>query len=129
MSFVKDTEGYLSVRGENQMPYSKHIEDKIDKIISRWKRIEKKKMFGGICYLAKGNMCFGIYKEFLIVRTGIEVAEQKLKEKKAKPFDITGRAMKGWVMVEEQGWRKGVDLENWLQLGKEYALTLPEKRQ
>lgn len=110
------------------MPYSKRIEEKIEKRIGRWKQIEKKKMFGGICYLIKGNMCFGIYKDFLIVRTGTEVAEKKLKERKVKPFDITGRAMKGWVMVGEQGWRKEEDLRNWLELGKEYALTLPEKQ-
>ena len=109
------------------MPYSKLIEEKIEKIIGRWKKMQKKKMFGGICYLVNGNMCFGIYKDSLIVRTGIEVAEKKLKEKKVKPFDITGRAMKGWVMVEERGWKKEEDLENWLKLGKKYALTLPEK--
>ena len=50
------------------MPYSKLIEEKIETIVGGWKKIEKKKMFGGICYLLNGNMCFGIYKEYLIVR-------------------------------------------------------------
>ena len=109
------------------MPYNKLIEEKIEKIVGQWKRMEKKKMFGGICYLIKGNMCFGIYRENLIVRTGIEVADKKLKEKYVKPFDITGKALKGWVMVEEEGWRKQENLENWLNLGKEYTLTLPKK--
>jgi TfoX/Sxy family transcriptional regulator of competence genes len=109
------------------MPYSKEIEEKIEKVINRWRQIEKKKMFGGICYLLKGNMCFGIYKDYLIVRTGLEVAEKKLKEQNVKPFDITGRPMKGWVMVGEKGWKKQGDLENWLDLGREYALTLPKK--
>jgi TfoX/Sxy family transcriptional regulator of competence genes len=110
------------------MPYNKLIEEKIEKIVRRWKKIKKKKMFGGICYLMNGNMCFGIYKEYLIVRTGIEVADKKLKEKNVKPFDITGKALKGWVMVGEQGWRKQEDIENWLNLGKEYALSLPKKK-
>ena len=109
------------------MPYSKEIEERIEKVVGRWKQIEKKKMFGGICYLLKGNMCFGIYKEYLIVRTGLEVAEKKLKERDVKPFDITGRPMKGWVMVGEKGWKGQGDLENWLDLGREYALTLPKK--
>ncbi len=109
------------------MPYSKLIEQKIEKIIGRWKKIEKKKMFGGICYLINGNMCFGIYKEYLIVRTGIEVAEEKLKEQKVKPFDITGRVMKGWVMVGEQEWKKQEGLKSWLNLGRKYALTLSQK--
>jgi len=112
---------------ENEMPYSKLVEEKIEKIIGRWKKIEKKKMFGGICYLINGNMCFGIYKEYLIVRTGIEIAEEKLREKKVKPFDITGRVMKGWVMVGEQEWKKQEGLKSWLNLGKKYALTLSQK--
>ena len=109
------------------MPYSRLIEGKIEKIIGRWEKVEKKKMFGGICYLMNGNMCFGIYKDFLIVRTGIDVAEKKLQEKNVRPFDITGKAMKGWVMVEEDGWRKPEDLEKWLDLGKKYVLNLPAK--
>lgn len=109
------------------MAYSKMIEEKMGKIIGQWKKIEKKKMFGGICYLLNGNMCFGIYKDFLIVRTGIEVAEKKLKEKNVRPFDITGKTMKGWVMVEEGGWSEQEDLRKWLDLGKKYVLSLPGK--
>ncbi len=109
------------------MPYSQLIEQKMEKIVRRWKNVEKKKMFGGICYLMNGNMCFGIYKEYLIVRTGIDVAEKKLKESNVKPFDITGRVMKGWVMVGEQGWKKPEALKKWLTLGKEFALTLSKK--
>jgi len=111
------------------MPYDKQIEEKIEKIARAWKKIEKKKMFGGICYLIHGNMCFGIYKEYLIVRTGVEAAEKKLKEKNVRPFDITGKALKGWVMVGEKGWKRQGDLEHWLRLGKEYALTLPKKEE
>jgi TfoX/Sxy family transcriptional regulator of competence genes len=110
------------------MPYNERLEGNIEKIIGVGKKIEKRRMFGGICYLMNGNMCFGIYKEYLIVRTGIEVAERKLKEKNVKPFDITGKAMKGWVMVEEEGWKRQDDLKEWLDLGKEYGLTLPKKR-
>ncbi len=110
------------------MPYSKVIEEKMDQIIGRWKNMEKKKMFGGICYLMEGNMCFGIYKDYLIVRVGVDVAEKKLREKNVRPFDITGKATKGWVMVEEGGWKDQGDLENWLGLGKKYALTLPGKK-
>lgn len=110
------------------MPYNKLIEDKIDKVVGRWEKTEKRKMFEGICYLLHGNMCFGIYKDYLIVRTGIEAAEKKLREKNVKPFDITGRVMKGWVMVGGQGWKNQEDLKNWLNLGKEYALALPKKQ-
>jgi hypothetical protein len=36
--------------------------------------------------------------------------------------------MKGWVMVEEGGWKDQGDMENWINLGKKYALTLPGKK-
>jgi len=109
------------------MPYNKAIEEQIDAVIEQWGNIEKKKMFGGICYLINGNMCFGIWKDYLIIRTGREVAEQKLREAHVKPFDITGKPMKGWIMVDQAAWRTTAKLGDWLTLGREFALTLPEK--
>ena len=109
------------------MPHSKQIEEKIEEVVGRWKQIEKKKMFGGLCYLLHGNMCFGIYKDYLIIRTDIDLAEKKLKEKNVKPFDITGKPMKGWLMVEENGLKGQVELKNWLDMGKKFALALPKK--
>ena len=87
----------------------------------------KKKMFGGICYLLNGNMSFGIHKDYLIVRTGKEMAEEKLKLQYTKPFDITGKAMKGWVMVERKGYAKDEDMKAWLELGRSFAKNLPGK--
>ncbi|KAF0220747.1 MAG: hypothetical protein FD174_1071 [Geobacteraceae bacterium] len=109
------------------MPYNKEIEDRIDALIRTWPNIDKKKMFGGICYLINGNMCFGIWKDYLIVRASVETTGKKLQEKHVKPFDITGKPMKGWFMVEQEGWRTPEDLGVWLTIGKDFALTLPEK--
>jgi TfoX/Sxy family transcriptional regulator of competence genes len=109
------------------MPYDEQIEKKIQELIDEWKDLDKKKMFGGICYLIHGNMCFGIYKDYLIVRCGVEAAEEKLKGPNTRPFDITGRAMKGWVMVSEPGWKDPEDMVAWLEMGREFALTLPAK--
>jgi hypothetical protein len=77
------------------MPYDEKIEHSIDTIVTRWKGMDKKRMFGGICYLMNGNMCFGIYKNYMIVRMSPEKSQEKLKQKHTRPFDITGRVMKG----------------------------------
>jgi TfoX/Sxy family transcriptional regulator of competence genes len=66
------------------MPYNEVIEEKIERIIGRWKNIEKKKMFGGICYLINGNIGFGIYQDYLIVKTGMDVAEKKLEREECQ---------------------------------------------
>ena len=109
------------------MPYNTKLEKKIDATAKWWLNMGKKKMFGGVCYLLKGNMCFGIWKDYLIVRASAETAQIKLQEKHVKPFDITGKPMKGWFMVEQEGWRTAEGLGVWLAIGKEFALTLPEK--
>jgi len=109
------------------MAYNKTLETRVESIVKNWKGVEKKKMFGGICYLLKGNMGFGIYKDCLIVRMEKQMAEKKLTEGNAKPFDITGRPMMGWVMVEEAGWKNQKALTGWLEIGRRFALTLPEK--
>ncbi len=42
-------------------------------------------------------------------------------------FDITGRAMPGWVLVAPEGVESDQDLEGWVQQGLRFALTLPAK--
>ena len=93
------------------MPYNTKLEEKIDATAKWWKNVGKKKMFGGVCYLLKGNMCFGIYKDFLIVRMEREQGEQSLKNANVKPFAITGKPMAGWVMVKEAGWKRATGLD------------------
>ena len=81
------------------MVYDLDLEDRIDYLTGRLGEITKKKMFGGIGYLINGNMCFGIHKEFLIVRTSLKKADDLLKSEYVTPFDITGKPMKGWLKV------------------------------
>jgi hypothetical protein len=84
-------------------------------------------MFGGVCYLTRGNMCFGIWQEYLIVRSDPATAQAQLLREHVRPFDVTGRPMKGWLMVAGQGWPTDVVLMEWLVMGRDFALTLPEK--
>jgi len=60
-------------------------------------------MFGGVGFMLHGNMCVGVRKTSLISRLGPEQAEVALKEPNIVDFDITGRPMKGWVLVEAEG--------------------------
>ncbi len=110
------------------MAYNAKLEELIDAAAKRWKDVEKKKMFGGVGYLLKGNMAFGIHKDFLIVRMDKEQGEQSLKDANVKPFDITGKPMAGWIMVKEAGWKSVAGLAKWMGIGKQFALSLLEKK-
>jgi len=110
------------------MSYSAKLEAMIDVAAKRWKDLEKKKMFGGVCYLLRGNMAFGIWKDFLIVRMDKEQGKKSLSDKNVRPFDITGKPMAGWIMVKEAGWKSAAGLTTWMGIGKEFALSLPDKK-
>jgi TfoX/Sxy family transcriptional regulator of competence genes len=107
------------------MPYNRHLEEKIDSLTMAG--YEKKKMFGGIGYLFNGNMGFGIHREFLVLRLDEGNAARLLREKSVRPFDITGRPMKGWLMIEAAGWGNDDKLAAWLALARNYASGLPAK--
>ena len=109
------------------MPYNEKLEARISKIVSGWQNTAAKKMFGGICHLISGNMFCGVYKDFLILRIGEPSAEEAFELPYVKPFDITGRAMKGWIMVDERGFKSDQDLKKWLLKAKHFAVNLPPK--
>lgn len=84
-------------------------------------------MFGGICFLINGNMACGIHKDSLIVRVGPDRHPQAVPRPHVKVFDITGRAMKGWVVVSPDGLGTPKDLKSWVDEGVAFAKTLAEK--
>lgn len=109
------------------MTYNLPLEQRIDGSISAWPDLEKKKMFGGVCYLTRGNICFGIWQDHLIVRTDPATARNCLQLGHVRQFDVTGRPMKGWIMVSAEGWQSGTALQEWLVMGLNFSLGLPAK--
>jgi len=87
----------------------------------------EKKMFGGVGFLLHGNMAVGVYKDDLIVRLAPAKHDKLIKKTGAKLFDITGRPMKGWLMIEPNGCKTKKQLSTWVKEGVEFALTLPPK--
>jgi hypothetical protein len=112
------------------MPYDEKLYERIGRMIEGWTQIEHKKMFGGICSLIRGNMFCGVYKEFLILRLGEDEAARAMKDDRRSyilPFDITGKPMKGWVMVKPEGLAGNAVLKKWIERARDFALTLPAK--
>jgi TfoX/Sxy family transcriptional regulator of competence genes len=87
----------------------------------------EKKMFGGIGFLLNGNMACGVNKDNLIVRVDPEKHVDLLKKPHVKPFDLTGKPMKGWLLVEADGVKTEKQLGAWVKDGVEFAATLPAK--
>ena len=109
------------------MVYDEDLVQRIRTILKGRLGYEEKKMFGGIGYLFFGNMACGVIREDLMVRVGKENYTDALLKPDVELFDMTGRAMTGWVIVKEPGYRKESNFKEWVEMGVEYALSLPPK--
>lgn len=109
------------------MAYNEALARRVRGIVSRKKGIAEKKMFGGVGFLLNGNMLVGVWKEFLIVRLGPEVGAKALQDPFVIEFDITGKPMKGWVMVVPEGITDDGQLKKWIQQASKFVETLPAK--
>lgn len=109
------------------MAFDESLAARIRNSLHRKKGIAEKKMFGGIGFLLKGNMLVGVWKDSLIVRLGDEQGEEALMEPHVRPFDITGKAMKGWAMVTPDGIEGDDQLKVWIQRAVKFVGKLPAK--
>lgn len=107
------------------MSYNEELDDKICQIVSAW-GTTRRKMFGGTCHLLNGNMMCGVYKDFLILRVGEAEAAQAMRDPTVREFDISGRPMKGWVMVDREGQHDNL-LRTWLERARTFTIGLPPK--
>ena len=109
------------------MAYHEGLVQRVREEMSELPGYVEKKMFGGVGFMLHGNMACGVNGEDLIVRVGPESYESVLAKPHTRPFDMTGRPMKGWVVVIAEGYKADRDLKAWVQRGVEYALSLPAK--
>jgi TfoX/Sxy family transcriptional regulator of competence genes len=108
------------------MAYDENFAQRIRHALARKKGVVEKKMFGGVCFLLNGNMLVGVWKEFLIARLGPDQGEEALLEPHVKAFDITGKPMKNWILVEPEGVVED-QLKNWIQRAVKVVGKLPKK--
>jgi TfoX/Sxy family transcriptional regulator of competence genes len=108
------------------MAYDLKLAERIRSELEGMPCIEKK-MFGGVGFLVNGNLACGVNKDDLIVRVDPEKHNALLKKPHVRPFDMTGRPMKGWLVVEATGVKTDRQLSAWVKQGIEFASTLPAK--
>ena len=109
------------------MAYDELLAVRIRAALSGQPGLKEEKMFGG-GFMLNGNLACGVNKDGLIVRVGPEKHAEALSRSHARPFDLTGRPMTGWVAVSGPGFETEQNLKEWLRLGVDFANTLPPKR-
>jgi TfoX/Sxy family transcriptional regulator of competence genes len=109
------------------MAYDEGLATRLRELLDDEPGVVEKKMFGGLALLIGGNMAVGVHKDALLARTDPARQEELLAEPGTRVFDLTGRPMKGWLLVDPRGCAEDDDLRRWVERGVEYARSLPPK--
>ncbi len=109
------------------MPYDEAVAERVRARLARRNGLVEKRMFGAVGFVLDGNTCLGVWKDSLIVRVGRDAYEAALGEPGAGEFDVTGRPMRGWVLVAPAGFADEGDLVKWIALAVDFTRTLPPK--
>jgi hypothetical protein len=109
------------------MPYDESLAQRIRDALAQTKNVEEKKMFGCLCFFLNGNALAGVWKDGMIARLGREEAVAALREPHVRAFDITGKPINKWVMVEPEGVEDDDQLKAWIERAMSFVDGLPSK--
>jgi TfoX/Sxy family transcriptional regulator of competence genes len=99
---------------------------RLRKALSGRRGLSEKKMFGGVCFLLRGNMLCGTGQEKFMFRVGKAQDAAALAKSGATPMDFTGRVMRGLVWVDPAKCDARA-LERWLAMAESYVGGLQAK--
>jgi TfoX/Sxy family transcriptional regulator of competence genes len=109
------------------MAYDRNLALRIRQALAPRADIMERKMFGGLAFMLRGNMCCGVVGDKLMLRLGKEGAATALRDPHTSPMDFTGKVMKSMVYVGPEGTADPEDLNQWVNRGADYAASLPPK--
>jgi TfoX/Sxy family transcriptional regulator of competence genes len=110
------------------MAYDEQLADRVRELLAGDDSVTERAMFGGLAFLVSGNMAVGISNTTeLMVRVGPDATDDALSRPHTQLFDMTGRPMKGWILVAREGVKTKRQLAPWVERGVRFARTLPTK--
>jgi TfoX/Sxy family transcriptional regulator of competence genes len=109
------------------MAFDEGLAERIRKRLAGRIGVAEKKMFGGLAFLLDGNMFCGVHNREMIVRLDPKKVPGALAQPHTRMFDVSGRPMKGWLLVKPTGLENNRALAKWLRRATEYAASLPKK--
>ena len=110
------------------MAYDEDLANRIRELLAAESGVTEQKMFGGLAFLIGGNMSVAASGQGgLMVRVDPAETADLLAKPHARPFEMRGRQMDGWLRVDDEGVRTKRELEPWVKRGVAYARSLPAK--
>jgi TfoX/Sxy family transcriptional regulator of competence genes len=108
--------------------YDEELAGRIRDLVGSEPALAEKKMFGGLAFLIGGNMAIAASGQGgLLVRVDPDQSDELVATTSARPMEMRGREMAGWLRVDSEDVRQQPELARWVALGTTYARSLPPK--
>ena len=110
------------------MAYDEELAGRIRDLVGDEPGLKEQKMFGGLAFLIGGNMAVAASGQGgLLVRVDPAESDALVAETNARPMEMRGREMRGWLRVDADDVAADAELQRWVELGTAYARSLPAK--
>ncbi|WP_295806834.1 TfoX/Sxy family protein [uncultured Nitratireductor sp.] len=109
------------------MAYDEELAIRVRTHLSIAGEVVERRMMGALCFMLHGHMCCGVTGNALMVRVGRDDYEAALEEDHVRPMDISGRILRGFVLVDPPGVKTGRSLRFWIGRACGLVSTLPAR--
>lgn len=102
------------------MAFDEKLVDRIREALVDLPKVEEKYMFGGVCFMVDGKMCIGVVNDEMMCRINPVMDEVVLEKTGCRPMNFTGKRMKGYVFISEEGIKTKKAFDYWVELSLEF---------
>ena len=111
------------------MAYDEQLASRIRDHVAGTSGLTEQRMFGGLAFLVGGNMAVAASGQGgLLVRVDPAQSDELVTSTPARPMEMRGREMAGWLRVDGADVAGEAELGGWVERGVAYASSLPAKR-
>jgi TfoX/Sxy family transcriptional regulator of competence genes len=109
------------------MAYDETLAGRLRDLMGAHRGVVEKKMFGGLAFMVRGHMAFGVVGDELMVRVGPDGHDEALAQPHARPMDFTGRPLRGMVYVARAGIARRAALASWVDRALRFNASQPAR--
>ena len=102
------------------MPYDEALANRVKAALGQSRRIEEKRMFGGIAFMVRGKMCVSVGKNRIMCRIDPAIHDAALQRQGCRTVVMKGRQYRGYVHVDAAAVSTKGDLDYWVGLALDY---------
>jgi TfoX/Sxy family transcriptional regulator of competence genes len=102
------------------------LEDRLSNALGAFET-ERKRMFGGLCFMLNGNMLMGTFRGGLMARVSKASHKDAIKLPGARAMEMKGRVMEGFMLIDADSVEDDASLQRWVDMALAYNSTLPAK--